>query len=93
MPLCSVSEMAALTTQIDLSLDGVRSLHPQLDALSEELGHLDRATLAKAFRGALVPQDPNDEPAEVMLARLRAFVTTAAPKRRRLSQEARRDDR
>jgi type I restriction enzyme S subunit len=28
--------------------------------------------LAKAFRGALVPQDPTDEPASVLLDRLRA---------------------
>lgn len=33
---------------------------------------LDRAILAKAFRGELVPQDPNDEPASVLLERLRA---------------------
>lgn len=26
--------------------------------------------LAKAFRGQLVPQDPNDEPASVLLARI-----------------------
>jgi type I restriction enzyme S subunit len=28
----------------------------------------DRAILAKAFRGELVPQDPNDEPASAPLA-------------------------
>jgi type I restriction enzyme S subunit len=32
---------------------------------------LTRAFLAKAFRGALVPQDPNDEPASVLLERIR----------------------
>jgi type I restriction enzyme S subunit len=31
---------------------------------------LTPATLAKAFRGELVPQDPNDEPASVLLQRL-----------------------
>jgi type I restriction enzyme S subunit len=35
------------------------------------LDHLDQANLAKAFRGELVPQDPNDEPAEVLLERIR----------------------
>ena len=31
---------------------------------------LTPATLAKAFRGELVPQDPNDEPASALLDRL-----------------------
>lgn len=35
------------------------------------LGHLDQRILAKAFAGDLVPQDPNDEPAETLLARIR----------------------
>ena len=35
------------------------------------IDHLDQAVLAKAFRGELVPQDPNDEPASVLLARIR----------------------
>jgi type I restriction enzyme S subunit len=33
---------------------------------------LDSAIMTKAFRGELVPQDPNDEPADVMLARLKS---------------------
>jgi type I restriction enzyme S subunit len=31
-----------------------------------------RAVLERAFRGELVPQDPSDEPAETLLARIRA---------------------
>jgi type I restriction enzyme, S subunit len=36
------------------------------------IDHLDQAVLAKAFRGELAPQDPNDEPASVLLDRIKA---------------------
>jgi type I restriction enzyme S subunit len=41
--------------------------------------------LAKAFRGELVPQDPNDEPASVLLDRIRAErdATPAKPRSRK----------
>ena len=32
---------------------------------------LTQSILAKAFRGELVPQDPNDEPAEKLLERIK----------------------
>lgn len=41
-------------------------------SLSENLDRLNQSILAKAFRGELVPQDPNDEPASVLLERIRA---------------------
>lgn len=43
------------------------------------LDRLESAILAKAFRGELVPQDPNDEPASLLLDRIRA-ERAAAPK-------------
>jgi type I restriction enzyme S subunit len=50
-----------------------------------QVERLTPALLAKAFRGELVPQDPNDEPASVLLERIRAAraVAPAKPKRRR----------
>jgi type I restriction enzyme, S subunit len=41
------------------------------DDWAQLIEHLDQAILAKAFRGELVPQDPNDEPASVLLERIR----------------------
>ncbi len=47
------------------------------------IDRLESAILARAFRGELVPQDPNDEPASVLLDRIRAQRATAPrPKRR-----------
>jgi len=41
------------------------------------LAALNSATLAKAFRGELVPQNPKDEPAEAMLQRNSASPSPA----------------
>ena len=40
--------------------------------LRQRFDQLPQALLAKAFRGELVAQDPADEPAEVLLGRVRA---------------------
>lgn len=50
----------------------------------ETLATLTQAILAKAFRGELVPQDPTDEPASALLARIRAerAAQAAAPKKK-----------
>jgi type I restriction enzyme, S subunit len=65
-----------------------------LDFVLEERGqalklidHIDQATLAKAFRGELVPQDPNDEPAAKLLERIRA-ARAAEPKPARRRKQA-----
>jgi hypothetical protein len=49
------------------------------------LNHFDQSLLATAFRGELVPQDPADEPALVLLDRIRAARAEAgeAPRARR----------
>ena len=46
--------------------------------------------LRAAFSGQLVPQDPNDEPAGVLLARIRAerAAQGAQPRKRRAAKDA-----
>lgn len=69
--------------------DTVSATFARADRLESEaararalLDRLEAAILAKAFRGELVPQDPNDEPASVLLDRIRA-ERAAAPKSKR----------
>ena len=50
---------------------------------------LRRSILERAFRGELVPQNPSDEPASVLLERIRAERTSdAAVKRPRGARSA-----
>ena len=46
------------------------------------------APLAKAFRGELVPQDPNNEPASALFERLHAQSATATTKPKRGRRKA-----
>lgn len=59
----------------------------QLEAsFAKAQAHVDKLTqslLAKAFRGELVPQDPNDEPASALLARIRSETNGAEKPTRR----------
>lgn len=62
--------------------NGVEKRYRQMLARAERL---TPQVLAKAFRGELVPQNPNDEPASVLLASLKTGPTSAAatPARKR----------
>jgi type I restriction enzyme, S subunit len=65
-------------------------IEARLATARKTVERLTPATLAKAFRGELVPQDPNDEPASALLERLLAQSAPAAakPKRARRAAQA-----
>lgn len=53
-------------------------LEARYQAARAQVEHLTPSLLAKAFRGELVPQDPNDEPASELLEQIRAARASAA---------------
>lgn len=78
VPLPSVAEIAAL---IDSMARQVQALIEQTIAIEFALKQsaAQRKNILKAaFSGQLVPQDPSDEPATVLLARIRAERAAAA---------------
>jgi type I restriction enzyme S subunit len=48
------------------------TLEKNLANAKQRVDNLTQSILAKAFRGELVPQDPSDEPADKLLARIKA---------------------
>lgn len=82
-----ISQQVKIVRQLEAALSKVRALNEQIEEFKVQLGTLNASILAKAFRGELVPQDPADEPASVLLARIRA-ERGEKPKRGRARKEA-----
>jgi type I restriction enzyme S subunit len=64
-------------------------IEARLAAAQKTVERLTPATLAKAFRGELVPQDPNDEPASALLGRLPGQPVAKPAKGRRTKRATR----
>lgn len=80
-PSCVEEEQVEIVRRIEHAftwLDKIAAEHARAAYL---LPKLDQAILAKAFRGDLVPQDPKDEPASALLARIKAERGAARAKR------------
>jgi len=75
--LPSVQEQVEIVRRIETAFTWVDLLVSNVTRARRLIDHLDQAVLAKAFRGELVPQDPADEPASVLLERIRAERTTS----------------
>jgi type I restriction enzyme S subunit len=79
-----VPEQREIVRRIQTRFEIAASMEKIIAEKQGNLGELDPAILAKAFRGELVPQDPNDEPAYALLDRIRAEKESAdAPSRGR----------
>jgi type I restriction enzyme S subunit len=72
IPLPPLDEQRAIVARIDDAFARARSMLAAAESARAQLDTLERSLLAKAFRGELVEQDPADEPASVMLDRVRA---------------------
>ncbi|MGO4416441.1 restriction endonuclease subunit S [Cupriavidus sp. KB_39] len=67
-----IEEQAEIVRRVDVLFAFADRLEARLSQAQTAVGRLTPALLAKAFRGELVPQDPNDEPAAELLKRLQA---------------------
>jgi len=67
-----VAEQRRIIEEVEQRFSAASRIRAAWEAAHERSRFLDQAILAKAFRGELVPQDPADEPAPVLLERIRA---------------------
>jgi type I restriction enzyme S subunit len=73
-PLClsSVEEQIEIVRLVEQHFALADTLEKHLANAKQRVDNLAQSILSKAFKGELVPQDPNDEPADKLLARIKA---------------------
>jgi type I restriction enzyme S subunit len=86
-PVPSSEEQAEIVLRVETLFAFADRLEARLQTAQTAADRLTPSLLAKAFRGELVPQDPNDEPASELLKRL-AMNTPLTAKRSRKPRES-----
>lgn len=87
VPVPSLAVQQAAIDTIDAAFARAARFEAEAARARALIDRLETAFLAKAFRGELVPQDPKDEPASVLLERIRVErATTSKPKRKQSSR-------
>jgi len=71
-PIASQCEQREIVKRIETLFQIVNRFEQEFNKSESQVNLLDRSILAKAFRGELVEQEPNDEPASILLERIRA---------------------
>jgi type I restriction enzyme S subunit len=87
IPIPPLAEQSQLIRIAELATRNIANKVNLLDSSQLRLAELNQSILSKAFRGELVPQDPNDEPASELLARIRASREAEKPKRKRAARK------
>jgi type I restriction enzyme S subunit len=82
IPIPPPAEAAEILRRVSEALAASADTLAMLDAEAADAARLKQAILKAAFEGRLVPQDPTDEPASAMLARLTGTQSTAGPAKR-----------
>ncbi|WP_218815461.1 restriction endonuclease subunit S [Xanthomonas oryzae] len=77
-----LSEQIEIVRRVEQLFAYADQLEAKVAVAQQRIDALTQSLLAKAFRGELVPQDPSDEPASVLLDRIRT-QRAAAPKPKR----------
>jgi len=80
VPLPPVNEQNELIIYLNRAIEVLNNLNNVLDELKRQYTDLDQSILSKAFRGEMAPQDPNDEPASILLERIRQEKARAIAK-------------
>ena len=90
IPIPSLPEQQEIVRLLDEQFTVIEQNEREIDAALKRSAGLRQSILKKAFTGQLVPQDPTDEPASVLLDRIRAeHASQSGPSRRNTKRHPR----
>jgi type I restriction enzyme S subunit len=91
VPIPPVQEQTQVVSGIERRLSTAEGAQVTIDETLRRSARLRQSILKRAFEGKLVPQDPTDEPASVLLERIKA-EKASRPAARKAGAKTRRQD-
>jgi type I restriction enzyme S subunit len=88
IPVPPVDEQKEIIRRVESLFALAGAVEKQYLETKKRTDRLTQSLLAKAFRGELVPQDPNDEPAAELLKRIQAERNAQPPVKNKRKQQA-----
>jgi type I restriction enzyme S subunit len=88
IPLPERRRQKAVAARLDAAFGAAARLEGEIQSSQQKVERLRRSILARAFRGELISQDPDDEPASVVLERIAAEKATAGKQERKRKEKA-----
>ena len=79
IPVPTLAEQERIVAEIESRFERADALETAVDRALNDAEKLKQAVLKKAFSGELVPQNPDDEPASVLLDRIRTARASELP--------------
>ena len=91
LPVPPLDEQKIIVSRLEKRLSETDFAHQQVESEIRRADALRQSILKQAFSGQLVPQDASDEPASVLLERIRAEQEAGSPKKRRNNKNSKKE--
>ena len=83
IPLPTKPEQEQIVSQIEQGFSLIENTTQIVESTLQKLQTMKISVLKQAIEGKLVPQDPNDEPASVLLEKIKSTKESQSTKQRR----------